>query len=139
PRYASNGQTEDLEDALAALDVDLDDGALGSRRARRPSGSSHRPLPGLPLHRPEDTGSTRAARPQTGSSVTVKPALDERARAGATSEAPPGRGGWGRSSPPPVPAAARRAPTAAPPVPARPPQKRATTDDGILIDFDDDE
>jgi hypothetical protein len=104
-RYAAAAHSEDLEDALAALDVDLDDNAADQRRRRGPS-NQPRPLPGLPAHRPGDTGPSR----------TVKP-----------------------TAPPPIPAGARKSHTTPPPMPVRQPPKRATTDEGVLIDFDDDE
>ncbi len=121
----------DLEDALAALDVDLDPQVQEQRRARRQSGQQ-RPLPGLPVHRPE-----------SGPVPIVKPAERPRSPTGANQVARPNspqRGASGRpTAPPPIPAAARKKATTPPPVPTRPPPKRATTDDGILIDFDEDE
>ncbi|HEY5945998.1 MAG TPA: hypothetical protein VIV40_10935, partial [Kofleriaceae bacterium] len=174
---ATTASTEDLEDALAALDVggiDLEQ----RRRARRPtpsSSSSPRPLPGLPIERPvtgpvpitpsRTTGASPVAPPtnpprvahtvprsavRTTGQHSVQPTgpqplaspPDPRAKA------PTGQQRTG-AKPPPIPAAARRPmtqqvqivkpPTQPPPV-VQPPIQRATTDDeGVLIDFDEDE
>ncbi len=118
---AHDEPTEDLEDALAALDVDLDPQVQEQRRTRRKTGGP-RPLPGLPVQRA--TGPTPVAQPvrtrTTGANVI--------ARSGAAKQP---------TMPPPVPV--RKSGTTPPPLPVHTPPKRATTDDGIMIDFDDDE
>jgi hypothetical protein len=113
-RYSPAAHSEDLEDALAALDVDIEDNALDHKRRRRTPSNQARPLPGLPLHRAEDTGPTQAVRP-TPANRNVKP-----------------------TAPPPIPTGARKTHTTPPPMPRQAP-KRATTDEGVLIDFDDDD
>lgn len=134
-RYAQpKAHTEDLEDALAALDVDsVDQIGFDKRRAKRAPTGGSRPLPGLPLHRPDETGPTQSQnvveRARSGSSAVVKPAPVARA-----TEARPAKGA---TRPPPIPM--RKTATTPPPIPVRPPPKRATTDEGVLIDFDDDE
>jgi hypothetical protein len=124
-RYSPAAHSEDLEDALAALDVDIEDNSHDRpRRSRTPSNQS-RPLPGLPLHRAEDAAPP-AARPRTGVAPTVKQRTSENRIAKPT-------------APPPIPTGARKTHTTPPPLPVRPPPKRATTDEGVLIDFDDDD
>jgi hypothetical protein len=141
---ATTAGTEDLEDALAALDVDFDDlSNLKLERKRRPtpSTSSGRPLPGLPM---ESTGSRalpglpveRPRDQQTGPSRTAAPPVAAAPVAAAPVARPPVKGG---TRPPPIPAAARKPPTQQVPL-VRAPIKRAVTDDeGVLIDFDEDE
>ena len=92
---------DDLETALEALDVDLDDLAFPHAKTELPRSRLAAPTP--------------AAAPA------------------------PARARIPTAAPPPTPAAARsRAPSAAPPaVPRRHP--RAASEDGVLIDFDDDE
>ena len=126
-RYSPAAHSEDLEDALAALDVDLEDNALAHQPRRRSAPSQPRPLPGLPAHRPEDTGQTQAARPRP---PVVAPVQQPR---------PPNRPVKGATTPPPIPVGARKTHTTPPPLPVRQPPKRASTDEGVLIDFDDDE
>ncbi len=121
PQASPEPPTEDLEDALAALDVDLDPQVQEQRRVRRQTGG-HRPLPGLPLQR--ETGQTPVA-PQPRTRTTGANIIQRPQKQG--------------TMPPPIPVAARRAATTPPPLPVHTPPARATTDDGILIDFDDDE
>jgi hypothetical protein len=115
---------DDLEDALSALDVDLDGGARPPERPSSPSQS--RPLPGLPIHRPT-TGPVP---------IVPKPTPTGPVRTVAhTVKRPPTR----PTKPPPPPAAAfRKTPTQQVPVTPTP-KPRAPTDDGIVIDFDEDE
>ena len=109
---------DDLENALSTLDVDLDHlevpRAQRTRlpRAQRASERGSRPLPGMPPERaPGDPPTGRTPR-------TRQPS------------APPARVTAKRQSvAPPVPAAAKR--------PAVP--RAASEDDGVLIDFDDDD
>jgi hypothetical protein len=101
------------------------------RRARRKSAHPPRPLPGLPLERTVTGPSPTVSRTPTGASPTAKPRTT-----GANVIQRPAKQG---TAPPPVPAAARRSATTPPPVPVHVPPKRASTDDGILIDFDEDE
>jgi hypothetical protein len=111
---------DDLESALSTLDVDLDHLEVPRPqrtrlpRARRASDRGSRPLPGMPPERaPGD--------PPTGRS-TARPTRQP--------SAPPARVTAKRQSvAPPVPTAAKR-PTA---------PRAASEDDGVLIDFDDDE
>ncbi len=158
---ATTASTEDLEDALAALDVDFNDLSVDQRRSRHhtPSSSSPRPLPGLPIEKPatgqhpivgrSPTGQHEALhKPRTGQHEPLrKPPTGqhEPQRATPAGHAPSARGPAAppavkrATKPPPIPAAARRPPTRQVPVVA-PPVKRATTDDdGVVIDFDDDE
>jgi hypothetical protein len=132
---ASLPESEDLEDALAALDVDLDPAVQQQRRARRQSAqpapqSRSRPLPGLPLERPVTGPSPTVTRPATGATPTAKPrttgahVIQRPATSKPAASAAPTRRSGG-TTPPPAPQ------SAAP--------KRASTDDGILIDFDDDD
>jgi hypothetical protein len=124
-RYSPAAHSEDLEDALAALDVDIEDKAQERpRRSRTPSNPS-RPLPGLPLHRAEDAGPP-AARPRTGAVPILTHPTSENRIVKPT-------------APPPIPSGARKMHTTPPPLPVRQPPKRATTDEGVLIDFDDDD
>jgi hypothetical protein len=116
---------EDLEDALQALDVDLGD--VNDRAVRRPGPTGQRPLPGLPIHRPTTGPVPVAPKAPTGPVRTVAHTV-KRAQT-----KPP-------TTPPPPPAAAfRKTPTQQVPVTPPQPSKRAPTDDGIVIDFDDDE
>jgi len=156
---ATTGSTEDLEDALAALDVDLDDlSNLDRRRPRRPTPSSStgpRPLPGLPIERAADRSApTRTAAPlnapaptrtaaPTNAPAPTRTAAPTNApapmRAPASPTRPPAASARA-TKPPPIPAAARKAPTQQVPLVHAPPPKRASTDDdGVIIDFDDDE
>ncbi|MEO8844487.1 MAG: hypothetical protein ABI591_21040 [Kofleriaceae bacterium] len=124
PHSFSGGGAEQsldsLESALSTLDVDLDHLEVPppqrtrQPRAERASDRGSRPLPGMPPERsPLDP-------------PTVVPAADDRR------SRPTGRNVVAK------PAAKR--PTAAPPVPANKPIPRAASeDDGVLIDFDDDE
>ena len=117
---------DDLEDALQALDVDLGD--IERERIRRPSPSAQRPLPGLPIQRPV-TGPvpTTPKPPATGPVRTVAHTVKR-----PTTKNP--------TTPPPPPAAAfRKTPTQQVPVTPSKPATRAPTDDGIVIDFDEDE
>ena len=122
PQGSQQPPTEDLEDALAALDVDLDPQVQEQRRVRRQTGSQ-RPLPGLPLQR--ETGPSPVAPPPrtrtTGANVIQRNPAGHK---------PP-------TMPPPIPV--RRSGTTPPPMPVAAPPQRAPTDDGIMIDFDDDE
>jgi hypothetical protein len=90
----------DLESALEALDVDLDDLSIphAAPGLARETGSQPVRTPGRPSIRP-------TANPQTGSARVVKP-----------SQVAPSPSG-----------------------PRRPRAPRASSDDGVLIDFDDDE
>ncbi len=122
-----SGNPDDLEDALAALDVDLDDISLDPQRSRRTaapsprSSSDPRPLPGLPLHRPSEHSRPIARtvpRPPSAADLEDPPSTQyvmRRPKSGQETVLP-------------------KKPIQAPGAP-----KRAATDDGILIDFDDDE
>jgi hypothetical protein len=124
PQASPQPPAEDLEDALAALDVDLDPQIQEQRRVRRKTGSQ-RPLPGLPLQRetgPSPVVSAPRTRTTGANVIQRTPAAHK----------PP-------TMPPPIPAAARRPGTTPPPMSQTAPPRRASTDDGILIDFDDDE
>ena len=170
---ATTASTEDLEDALAALDVDFDNLSVDQRRNRRaaPSSSGPRPLPGLPIEKPatgqhpivgrSPTGQHEALRkpptgqhealrkPPTGQHEALrKPPTGQHEPLRTTSAGPvPGASvpATARSvakratKPPPIPAAARRPPTRQVPVVAAPVKRATTDDDGVLIDFDDDE
>jgi hypothetical protein len=137
---ATTASTDDLEDALAALDVgDID--LEQQRRLWRPTPNSPRPLPGLPIERPSTGPVPRLPglpleRPITGE-VPVTPAPTASARP------PRPTGAHATAKPPPIPAAAHKPPTQQVPIsnpPAPAPSKRAATeDDGVIIDFDDDE
>jgi hypothetical protein len=173
PRLLKHGRattqtTEDLEDALAALDANRID--LEGQRRRGPSVSRplpgvsdvprsvadrpSRPLPGLPVERPA-TGpvpvvQSRVAHtvPRNKPPTAQQPAVVPRntpptAQQVARPKAPTGS----HAKPPPIPAAARRQPTRQVPL-VKPPTeqapvmkmpKRAATDDGVMIDFDEDE
>jgi hypothetical protein len=116
---------DDLEDALQALDVDLGD--IERERVRRPSASGQRPLPGLPIQRPVTGPVPTTPKPVTGPVRTVAHTVKR-----PTTKNP--------TTPPPPPAAAfRKTPTQQVPVTPPKPATRAPTDDGIVIDFDDDE
>ncbi|HTL34394.1 MAG TPA: hypothetical protein VL326_14805 [Kofleriaceae bacterium] len=126
---------EDLEDALQALDVDLGD--VNDRAVRRPGPTGQRPLPGLPIHR--STGPVPVTPKAPTGPVPVAPKVATgpvRTVAHTVKRAqtkPP-------TTPPPPPAAAfRKTPTQQVPVTPPQPSKRAPTDDGIVIDFDEDE
>ena len=115
---------DDLESALSTLDVDLDhlEVPLQHRsrrpRAERSSDRGSRPLPGMPPERSpsEPPAASPVARPVPRPTAHTTP----RPAAKRPSAAPPA-----------VPVAAKR-PTALPP--------RATSeDDGVIIDFDDDD
>jgi hypothetical protein len=155
-RPTTDAPNEDLEDALAALDVDFDELAqLEHRRPRRPtpsrptpsSISAPRPLPGLPLERPvtgpvpiakSPTGQVPMAKPPTGQ-VPIRTPIANQPPVASVPRAKSATGGAvAKTRPPPIPAAARRQPTRQVPV-IKPPIQRATTDDGVLIDFDEDE
>jgi hypothetical protein len=116
---------DDLEDALQALDVDLGD--IERERVRRPSASGQRPLPGLPIQRPVTGPVPTTPKAVTGPVRTVAHTVKR-----PTTKNP--------TTPPPPPAAAfRKTPTQQVPVTPAKPATRAPTDDGIVIDFDDDE
>ncbi len=153
PRVVQHGRatTEDLEDALAALDVDLGDIAgPDRRRSRRTASKGPRPLPGLPIERaavdapepaPQPTGPQPLVRgARVGSPTGQQPMASRPAQ--PTGPQPttlrPSRPTVSHAKPPPIPAAARKPPTQQVPIVHAPPT-RATTDDGVLIDFDDDE
>jgi hypothetical protein len=128
---ATTGGSEDLEDALAALDVDFDD--LSADRQQRsyrgtPSAGtkSPRPLPGLPMERPP-TGQHPVIKQPTSQQPVIKQ---------PTSQQPVAKS---PTRPPPIPAAARKAPTQQVAVVRTPAKRAATDDDGVVIDFDDDE
>jgi hypothetical protein len=112
---------DSLESALSTLDVDLDHLEVPppqrtrQPRAQRASDRGSRPLPGMPPERSQLDP------------PTVKP-VGEEPRPRTT--------GRNVVAKPPVPAAKR--PTVAPPVPTKPP-RAMSEDDGVLIDFDDDE
>ncbi|HUS26910.1 MAG TPA: hypothetical protein VMZ53_00320, partial [Kofleriaceae bacterium] len=131
PEPPKRPSSDDLEDALQALDVDLGDAGVPRERVRRPTPSSQRPLPGLPIQRP--TGPVPLApKPAATTTGPVRTVAHTVKRAGTK---PP-------TMPPPPPAAAfRKTPTQQVPVTPAPQQQpvRATTDDGIEIDFDEDE
>lgn len=130
---ATTASTEDLEDALAALDVDFDDLSADQRRSHRTSSRSSqpRPLPGLPIERP----------PTGQQPIVTKPAT---ARPVPAATPPPGSPTGAQpavkrtTKPPPIPAAARKQPTRQVPV-IQTPKRAPTEDDAVLIDFDDDE
>jgi uncharacterized protein (TIGR02266 family) len=90
--------------------------------------SGQRPLPGLPPETPPHgtpivpapATTPTGARSRTGANVIQRAAKSSTA------------------APPPIPAAARKSATTPPPLPVRS-APRASSDDGILIDFDDDE
>jgi hypothetical protein len=104
----------ELENALEALDVDMED-IGGLQESSRPVA-----LPGLPARRPRTEAPTaRGGRlPSTGSARVVEPQ-----RASPSS---------------PIPLSTVRGVHAASRAPERP-RRAATEDDGVLIDFDDDE
>ena len=152
PVQSKRPTADDLEDALAALDVD-DPAAgtlLGSNPgpAKRPSSSAPRPLPGLPEQRPV-TGPVRTvahtvSRATPPAQTMPLPSARPPARPAPAAAAPPPSQGRTSSRPmtmpPPVPAAALRPKQPTQQVAVAPPApKRATTDEGILIDFDDDD
>ncbi|HEX7700896.1 MAG TPA: hypothetical protein VF403_09245, partial [Kofleriaceae bacterium] len=120
---AGDQSLDSLESALSTLDVDLDHLEVPPQqrtrqpRAQRASDRGSRPLPGMPPERsPLDP-------------PTVKP-VGEEPRPRTT--------GRNVVAKPPAPVAKR--PTAAPPIPTKKPTPRAASeDDGVLIDFDDDE
>lgn len=129
---ATTVTTDDLEDTLAALDVDFD--ALSADQQRSPRASSRarepRPLPGLPLERPPTGQQPVVTKSPTGRQAVVARSVATPASARASAKRV--------TKPPPIPAAARKPPTRQ--VPVVPPPKRVPTeDDGVLIDFDDDE
>jgi hypothetical protein len=127
----------DLESALEALDVDLDE--LGGAPDRRKPA-----LPGLPTPRTPTGQVPLTPRTATGQ-VPVTPRTP-------TGQVPVRATGGSRTVPPPIPVAdpqtergsarARRTETPARALatakPAKP-KRAATEDDGVLIDFDDDE
>ncbi|NVB79500.1 MAG: hypothetical protein HOV81_13980 [Kofleriaceae bacterium] len=137
PQYLRN--PDDLEDALAALDVDLDDISLDQQRSRRvaapsqrPGATSQRPLPGLPIHRPSDqsrpiahtvprtpTGQQPALRPPNARDLEDPPSTQYVLKRPAT----------GHDTLLPTKKAIKPAPA---------PKRASTNDDGIIIDFDDD-
>jgi hypothetical protein len=102
---------DDLEDALAALDVD----DLSLERSRAPrvqqpaAASKSRPLPGLPIHRPtEQTPPAGTRRPITKAHTVQRSGKPQQQSTPSTTS---------RQQQP----------------------NRPETDDGVLIDFDDDE
>lgn len=119
---AADQALDSLESALSTLDVDLDHLEVPPQqrtrqpRAQRASDRGSRPLPGMPPEHSLDP-------------PTVKPVGDEPR---------PRTTGRNVVAKPPAPTAKR--PTAAPPIPTKKPMPRAASeDDGVLIDFDDDD
>lgn len=138
PAQSKRPTADDLEDALAALDVDVEDGVP----MKRPSSvSGPRPLPGLPEHRPA-SGPVRTIAHTVARSQAGTPTMPLPPGRSPAPVAPPSTGrtqSRPMTMPPPVPAAALRPKPATQQVPVAPAPKRATTDEGILIEFDDDD
>jgi hypothetical protein len=108
-------EDHELEHALEALDVDLDDLAIphAATQLQRDHDPS-RSRPGVTIRPPSrSASSTRTPQPQPARATVPMPARS------------------GRQTGPIAPVA--------PPAPARPAGPRVTTDDGVMIDFDDDE
>jgi hypothetical protein len=132
PRVLQHGRssTEDLEDALAALDVgDID---LEQRRARRPTPSSPRPLPGLPIERPRTGQVPVLPQPAVPPPSANPPRIAHTVPRSALKQ-PTGQ--VSTAKPPPIPAAARNK---VPTQPAQMVKPSQPNDDGVIIDFDDD-
>ncbi len=151
PRLLRHGRattaSTDLEDALAALDVG---GIDLERRMRKPTPSASRPLPGLPIEKPrtgpvpivQEPARTKLPTGQQPQMLAHPPAQQPAAQQPA-----PARAKSSTAKPPPIPAAARKPPTIQVPITKPPaqqapvvkPARASTADDGVLIDFDDEE